>query len=72
MDVIYLGLSCGFAVSPDSSIAAIGTPDTTGWTWTAAPEIAADVRKLADIKNNQLPPQLITLPLTGRRREAHK
>lgn len=65
MDVIYLGLGCGFAVSPANSVAAIGYPAKGGWQWTASPEIAAEVRKLIDIKNHELPPQIITLPINA-------
>jgi len=65
MDIIYLGLGCGFAVSPDNSVAAIGYPAKEGWQWTAAHETAAEVRKLINIKNHELPPQIITLPING-------
>jgi len=72
MDVIYLGLSCGFAVSSDNSIAAVGRPDAAGWKWQASPKIAAEVRRLVDIKNQELPPQLVTLPLPGTVREVQQ
>jgi len=72
MDVVYLGLACGFAVSADNSIAAIGSPDTKGWMWKATPEIAAEIRKLVDIKNHKLPPQLVTLPINGNVREVQQ
>jgi hypothetical protein len=72
MDVIYPGLSCGFAVSSDNSIAAVGRPNAAGWKWQSSPEIAAEVRRLVDIKNHELPPQLVTLPLPGTVREVQQ
>ncbi len=65
MDVVYLGLACGFAVSPDSSIAAIGYPAKTGWQWKADVGLTAEIRKLVGIKQKKLPPSIVNLPISG-------
>ncbi len=63
MDVVYIGLSQGYAVSPDNAIAATGTPSHGGWQWNVNPEIATDVRKLVRIQNKEQPPELVTVPI---------
>ena len=63
MDVVYIGLSQGYAVSPDNAIAATGTPSHGGWKWNVTPEIALDVRKLVRIQNTEQPPELVTVPI---------
>ena len=65
MDVVYLGLARGYAVSPDDAFAATGIPSQDGWLWTADPSIADAVRKLVRIQNKSLPPALVTLPMDG-------
>jgi hypothetical protein len=69
MDVVYLGLACGFAVSPDNSTAAYGYPAKDSRQWTTAPGLASEVRKLIDIKNHEQPPQIVRLPIKGGARE---
>jgi hypothetical protein len=68
MDVLYLGLARGFAVAVDDSIAAAGSPETTGWRWTWDPELAAAVRRAIRYHRRELPAELVQLPLviTGR------
>jgi len=63
MDVAYIGLAMAYAVSLDNSVAAIGSPVSTGWTKDL--DIAADVRKLIDIKQQKRPPEIINLPING-------
>lgn len=63
MDVVYLGLARGFALSPDNATAAIGISTATGWEWTEASGIAKDVRELVRILNTEVPPSLVSLPL---------
>jgi len=43
-EVLYLGLSRGFAVSTVPSWAAIGVPSDAGWVWQAHPEQASNIR----------------------------
>ena len=65
MDVVYLGLACGFAVSPDNSVAATGCPTSNGWKWTEDSAIATEVRKLVGIRQQKLPPSIVNLPVNG-------
>ncbi len=69
MDVVYLGLSRAFAVSPDDSTAAIGISTETGWQWNEDFDITKDVRNLVSILNAKVPPALVTLPMAGHREE---
>lgn len=63
LDVLYLGLAAGYAVSSDNSWSALGTPGKDGWTWVPAPELAGRIRKAVDVFNRQSPAQLVRLPL---------
>lgn len=72
MDVVYLGLAQGFAVSPDNTLAAVGMPTANGWVWTPRQAIAPVVRNLVQIQNQDSPPALVTLPLNGQQTEVIK
>lgn len=63
MDVFYVGLARGFAVSGDTAWAGIGTPSHSGWTWDARPEIAAEVRRAVAVSHREQPAELVDLPL---------
>ena len=70
MDVVYLGLACGYAVAPDNSTAAIGAPGPDGeWKWQMQPEIAGAVRKLFCVKNGECVPEIVNLPVAGKFKE---
>lgn len=63
MDVLYLGLSRGFAVSDDNRLALAGAARAGGWTWTPADELAAEVRRAVDIHNRRRRAAAVALPL---------
>ncbi len=63
VDVVYIGLARGFAVSGDGRWAAIGTPADDGWTWTPRPELAPHIRKAVNVAGNTAPAALVDLPL---------
>ncbi len=63
VDVLYLGLARGFAVSTDDLWAAVGTPTDNGWLWTAKPAIAPAVREAVDVLNRRKTVRLVELPL---------
>jgi len=65
MDVLYFGLSCGFAVSADGSAAAAGRPGAGGWAWEAVPALASDIRRLLRIANQDEPPALAVFPVAA-------
>ena len=63
MDVIYLGLAQGFAVSVDDRMAGIGRPIGDGWKWEWRPEIAAEVRKAIAFYRHEKTADFVHLPL---------
>jgi hypothetical protein len=65
MDVVYLGLARGFAVSPDNSVAAVGVPAAGGWKWTRVSEKEQNIRRFFEVCRNEAAPQLVRLPVGG-------
>jgi hypothetical protein len=63
VDVLYVGLARGFAVSGDDRWAAVGTPANNGWTWSERPELAPTLRRAVCIAGNTAPAALVDLPL---------
>lgn len=63
VDVIYVGLACAYAVSLNDDWAAVGIPGETGWSWSARPEYAAQVRCAIDVLKRQKAAELIYLPM---------
>ncbi|MCK4591106.1 MAG: DUF3450 family protein, partial [Candidatus Latescibacteria bacterium] len=63
MDVIYLGLAQGFAVSVDNQMAGIGRPTANDWRWEWRPEIAAEVRKAIAFYRHEKTADFVHLPL---------
>ena len=66
MDVIYLGLSRGFAVSRDDKTAGIGLPFKNGWKWERRNGIAPEVRKAIAFYQREQMADFINLPLKVR------
>jgi hypothetical protein len=63
VDVLYLGLANGFAVSADDQWAAIGTPGDRGWQWTPVPDQAGAIRDALNVIAQHEPARLVDLPL---------
>lgn len=63
VDVLYLGLSRGFAVSSGSDWAAIGRPTEAGWQWEETIEEASRIRLAIDVKQREADVQLVPLLL---------
>ena len=63
MDVIYLGLTQGFAVSRDNKTAGIGLPGQDGWKWHWRPEIASEVCKAIAFYRREQMADFVHLPL---------
>jgi hypothetical protein len=63
VDVLYLGLSRAFAVSPGDDWAAVGAPTELGWSWMPAPSEARAIRLALDVFNRQAAAQWVGLPL---------
>ena len=63
MDVIYLGLAQGFAVSVDDRMAGIGRPVGDDWKWEWRPEVADEVRKAIAFYRHEKTADFVYLPL---------
>ena len=63
MDVLYIGLARGFAVTPDSTWAAVGVPGEKGWQWRPDASIAPSVRRGIEVHQRAKPAVLVPLPL---------
>ncbi len=60
--VLYWGLSVGYAVDGRGEQAWILRPGESGWTWSAANEMAPDVVDLMNVYEKRESPRLISLP----------
>lgn len=66
MDVVYLGLARGYAVSHDNMSTAAGIPTESGWRWsTIDPSAGSAIRALVRILNEEQPPAIVTVPMAG-------
>ena len=63
VDVLYIGLSRGFAVSPKGDWAAIGIPTDVGWQWQEAPDEASSIRLAIQVMQRDADVQLVPLLL---------
>jgi hypothetical protein len=63
VDILYIGLARGFAVSSDDQWAAVGVPTSGGWIWSEKPEIAPNVRLALQVFERQKTAALVDLPI---------
>ncbi len=63
VDVLYIGLSRGFAVSPKGDWAAIGIPTDGGWQWQEATDEASSIRLAIQVMQREADVQLVPLLL---------
>ena len=70
VDILYIGLARGFAVSPNTDWAAIGLPTDQGWKWIARPELAPKIRRALEIFNHEETAELVTLPMKAEKEAA--
>lgn len=63
VDVLYLGLARGYAVSPDASWAAVGSPGPGGWQWDPRPAVAGAVRAAVAVQRRDEIAQVVPLPV---------
>ncbi len=64
-DVLYLGLSQAYAVSPDNRLAGHGFRHNGNWNWSWNPEWANPIRQAIRIHQNDLPPRWVRLPVAA-------
>jgi hypothetical protein len=62
MEVIYWGLSHGYALDRAAGKAWLGTPGAAGWQWESLDGAAPAVAELLAIRRDQADPRLVTVP----------
>ncbi len=62
VEVIYWGLSHGYALDRAGGRAWLGTPGPSGWRWEALPDAAPAVAELLAVKRDEADPRLIRVP----------
>lgn len=63
MDVIFIGLTCAYAVSLDDSLAASGIHADGAWRWTRLPHEGLNIRRMIQIASKDIVPGLIAFPI---------
>jgi len=63
MDVLFLGLAIGYAVSADGARAAVGRPAAPGWSWEWDPQLAPAVSSALACYRKEIPATFVDLPL---------
>lgn len=64
LDVIYWGLSHGYALDRAAGKAWFGSPGPQGWRWTPRPEAAAGIARLVAIATDKADPDFVVVPAT--------
>ncbi|MES1167809.1 MAG: DUF3450 family protein, partial [Oleiharenicola lentus] len=62
LEVIYWGLSHGYALDRAAGKAWFGSPGPAGWQWEARPEVAKDVARLIAIATDKSDPDFVVVP----------
>lgn len=67
LEVVYWGLAQACALDRSAGEAFIGRPIDGQWTWVAAPGLVESAIKLIDVREDDVPPDFVTLPfqITG-------
>lgn len=63
LEVIYWGLSQGYALDRATGKAWLGAPGTERWEWIARPEAAPAVTRLMEINGDKADPAFVAVPL---------
>jgi hypothetical protein len=61
-EVIYWGLSHGYALDREAGEAWLGSPAKDGWSWEAQPQAAGHVAELIAIYNGKTDPRFVQVP----------
>lgn len=64
LEVIYWGLSHGYAIDPAAEKAWLGSPSGGRWRWEPRPEAYADVSRLIAVATDRADPDFMTVPAT--------
>lgn len=63
VSTLYLGVSQGYFVTQDGSMAGLGLSGEHGWEWTPKPEAAEEIAKAVAILSNEHPAGYATVPV---------
>ncbi|HSV27692.1 MAG TPA: DUF3450 family protein [Sedimentisphaerales bacterium] len=61
---LYIGISRGYYVNADRTLAGVGAPSDAGWIWTPANEVAGQVSDTIAILRNEKIASFVQLPVT--------
>gem|GEM_PF-1676156 len=62
-EVLFLGMSVGYAVAAEGDAGAVGRPGAAGWTWQWQPELGTAVRRLLRSHRRDTPAALVNVPV---------
>jgi hypothetical protein len=62
MEVVYWGLSHGYALDRSGNEAYLGAPTETAWAWTNLPDMAPQVARLISASTDKAEPAFVILP----------
>jgi Protein of unknown function (DUF3450) len=62
MEVVYWGLSHGYALDRSSNEAYLGAPNESAWSWTTLPDMAPQVARLINASQDKAEPAFVILP----------
>jgi hypothetical protein len=62
MEVVYWGLSHGYALDRSGNEAYLGAPTETAWAWTTLPDMAPQVARLINASLDKTEPAFVILP----------
>ncbi len=63
MEVVYWGLSHGYALDRAAGVAYTGAPAAKGWEWAPAPELAKAVERLIAVAADKTEPETVVVPV---------
>ena len=63
LEIIYLGLAQACAIDRAANKAYVGRPVDGQWTWTAEPDLAAEIANMIAIYQDRAEPTFITVPM---------
>jgi hypothetical protein len=62
MEVVYWGLSHGYALDRSSNEAYLGAPTESAWAWATLPDMAPQVARLINASLDKAEPAFVILP----------
>ena len=63
VQALYLGLGHAYYSDQGGSVAGVGVPGETDWTWEEKPELGSTIRKVIDIYENERSAEFVPVPV---------